>query len=91
MLLLHLAYSEEDLKFKAEIPPFPEPPNHKSQITMRASTKPTFSPPSDPAQRLFQETPVKSKFLAVAERKIWVPFGRKSVNFDLNYHHEANA
>jgi|TARA_B110000037_G_scaffold83657_1_gene99455 hypothetical protein len=23
MLLLHLAYSEEDLKFKAEIPPFP--------------------------------------------------------------------
>ncbi len=33
MLLLHLAYSEEDLKFKAEIPPFPEPPNHKSQIT----------------------------------------------------------
>ena len=31
MLLLHLAYSEEDLKFKAEIPPFPEAPNHKSQ------------------------------------------------------------
>ena len=33
MLLLHLACSEEDLKFKAEIPPFPEAPNHKSQIT----------------------------------------------------------
>ena len=31
MLLLHLAYSEEDLKFKAEIPPFPEAQNHKSQ------------------------------------------------------------
>ncbi len=31
MLLLHLAYSEEDLKFKAEIPPFSEAPNHKSQ------------------------------------------------------------
>ena len=31
MLLLHLAYSEEGLKFKAEIPPFPEAPNHKSQ------------------------------------------------------------
>jgi|TARA_B110000037_G_scaffold221630_1_gene293243 hypothetical protein len=33
LLLLHLAYSEEDLKFKAEIPPFPEPPIHKSQCT----------------------------------------------------------
>jgi len=31
MLLLHLAYTEEDLKFKAEIPPFLEAPNHKSQ------------------------------------------------------------
>ncbi len=33
ILLLHLAYSEEDLKFKSEIPPFPEAPNHKSQCT----------------------------------------------------------
>ena len=32
MLLLHLAYSEEDLKFKAKIPPFPEATNSKFQI-----------------------------------------------------------
>ena len=31
MLLLHLAYSEEDLKFKAEIPPLPEAPNHNAR------------------------------------------------------------
>ncbi len=31
MLLLHLADSEEDLKFKAEIPPLPEAPNHNAR------------------------------------------------------------